>query len=178
MKKEKIGKRFCCVSLFLLFSFSFLLFTACGGKKTLTDETREFSNAVWQRFAPESFEIDVKNADDYYCIDFEVVVDSALMRNAQLPLTVNLYSPDGERRMFYAYIDLTEHGRWKGEVLPGRKKEGLRVIRKTIKPFFTFNSKGVYRMEVGQATSQYDLEGFYSFRLNIEKTEIDFKELN
>ena len=155
-----------------------LLLASCGGKRVLVDETREFDRAVWQRFSPESFEISVDNPDDYYSIDMEVVVDSALMRNGQLPLTVNLYSPDGERRMFYAYINLTENGRWKGQALPGRSKEGLRVVRQNIRPFFTFNSKGSYRMEVGQATSQYELEGLYSLRLDIERTEIDYKALD
>ena len=164
-----------------LLSFLFLLSliaTSCGGKNILIDETREFDHAVWQRFSPESFDIKVDNADDYYRIDFEVVVDSALMRNPQLPLTVNFYSPDGERRMFYAYINLTENGRWKGQMLKGRPKEGIRVIRQTIKPFFTFNSAGTYRMDIGQATSQYDLDGVYSLRLDIERTEIDYKALN
>ena len=143
----------------------------------LIDETREFDRAVWQRFTPESFDVKVENPDDYYRIDIEVVVDSALMRNEQLPLTVNMYSPDGERRMFYAYINLVEHGRWKGEMQKGRTKKGLRVMRQTIRPFFTFHDKGVYRMDIGQATSQYELEGLYSLRLDIERTEIDYKAL-
>lgn len=155
-----------------------LLLCSCGGKQVLIDETREFADASWQRFTPETFEVNVNSTDDYYRIDFEVVVDSALMRNDQLPLTVNLYSPDGERRMFYAYINLREHGRWKGQVLQGREKEGLRVMRETIKPFFSFNSKGTYRLEIGQATSQFDLDGLYSFRLDIERTEIDYKALD
>lgn len=152
--------------------------TACDGKGELVNETRKFDRAVWQRFSPESFEINVNNPDDYYRIDFEVVVDSAMMRNPQLPLTVNLYSPDGERRMFYAYINLMENGRWKGEPQKGRSRDGLRVVRQNIRPFFTFNSKGTYRMEIGQATSQYELEGFYSLTLDIERTEIDYKALD
>lgn len=161
---------------FLGFSLLILL-TACGGKKVLLDEERHFENNVWQRFSPESFEFNVDNADNFYRIDFEVVVDSALMRKPQLPLTVNLYSPNGERRMFYAYINLKENGRWKGKMLKGREKQGLRVMRQNIKPFFTFNSTGTYRMEIGQATSQYDLEGAYSLRLDIERTEVDYKSL-
>ena len=154
------------------------MLVSCGGKNVLVDDQREFPNTVWNRFQPEKFEITVNNTDDYYRIDFEVVLDSALMRNDQLPLTVNLYSPDGERRMFYAYINLREHGRWKGQVLQEREKEGLRVMRETIKPFFSFNSKGTYRLEIGQATSQFDLDGLYSFRLDIERTEIDYKALD
>lgn len=154
-----------------------VLLVGCSGKRVI-DETRTFANATWNRFQPEKFEVTVDNIDDYYRIDFEVVVDSAKMRNDQLPLTVNLYSPEGERRMFYTYIDLTENGRWKGEPQKGRSQEGMRVMNQNIRPYFTFNSKGTYRMEIGQATSQYDLDGVESLRLVIEKAEIDLSDFD
>ena len=164
--------------VYLLLLLSLLsLNIACSGDSTLVDDTRTFANNTWNRFTPEVFEFSVPNADDFYRIDFELVVDTALMRNPQLPLTVNLYSPDGERRMFYAYIPLTENGRWKGEVFKGRKREGIRVMKQNIRPYFTFNSKGTYRLEIGQATSQYDLDGVASLRLIVEKTEIDLNDL-
>ena len=100
------------------------------------------------------------------------------MRNEQLPLTVNLYSPDGTRRMFYAYVNLVENGRWKGQVTPGRERDGLRTLQQNIRPFFTFNNKGTYRMEIAQGTSQYDLDGIRSFRLVIERTQVDFSALD
>ena len=166
------------------FSFAYLLVVAatvvaaCGNHDTLVDDTRTFDNENWNRFKPETFEIGDANPDDYYRIDFELVVDSALMRNEQLPLTVNLYSPDGTRRMFYAYVNLVENGRWKGQVTPGRERDGLRTLQQNIRPFFTFNNKGTYRMEIAQGTSQYDLDGIRSFRLVIERTQVDFSALD
>ena len=154
-----------------------LLFCIACGNSTLVDETRTFDGESWNRFKPETFEISVDNADDYYRIDFEAVVDTALMRNPQLPLTVNIYSPDGTRRMFYAHINMVENGRWKGTVTPGRDRNGLRTLTQNIRPFFTFNTKGDYRMEIAQGTSQYDLDGIRSFRLLIERTEVDFSAL-
>ncbi|MBR1765438.1 MAG: hypothetical protein IJ745_00175 [Bacteroidales bacterium] len=148
---------------------------SCGGKDTLVDDTRTFGDKGWNRFKPEVFSVDVKDADNYYQIDFEVVVDTSLMRTNTLPLTVNLFSPSGDRRMFYASISLIENNRWKGEPQPGRTKEGLRLLRQTIRPFFTFNSNGEFRMEIGQASSQFDLDAVKSFRLDIERTEIDYK---
>ncbi len=165
------------VYMLFLLSIGAMTFISCDSNPTLVDENREFANATWNRFSPETYEIDVKNIDDYYRIDFEIVVDSALMRNVQLPLTVNLYSPNGERRMFYAYIKLVENGRWKGQCTPGRDRNGIRTFTQNIRPFFTFNTQGTYRMEIGQATSQYDLEGIRSFRLLVQRTEIDFKGL-
>ena len=156
-----------------LILLSFFLLGACGNK-TMIDETHTFDNNTWNRFKYEDFEVNVPNAEDYYRIDFEVVVDSSLMRNDDIPMTVNLYSPEGERRMFYTSVVLRENGRWKGEPLPGRQKEGIRVISRTIRPFFSFNHKGTYRLQIGQATSQYALEGVYSLRVNIEKAELDY----
>lgn len=163
-------------SLYIVILGAFFL-CACSDN-VIVDESRTFANGVWNRFTPEEFTIDVTNADDYYNINLEIVIDSALMRDHQMPFTVNLYSPEGERRMFYAYIPLVENGRWKGQPQPGRQRDGLRVINQCIRPFFTFNSEGTYRMEVGQATSQYDLEGVESLRLTVEKTTIDYKELS
>ena len=165
--------------VYLLLLLSLLsLNIACSGDPTLVDDTRTFANNTWNRFTPEVFEFSVPNADDFYRIDLELVVDTALMRNPQLPLTVNLYSPDGERRMFYAYVNMVENGRWKGIVTPGRDRDGLRTLTQNIRPFFTFNAKGDYRMEIAQATSQYDLEGVRSFRLNVQRTEVDYSILD
>lgn len=153
-----------------------VLLCSCGGKSVL-DEERTFANATWNFFTPEVFEFDITNPDDYFNITLEVMLDSALMRNDQLPLTVNLYNEDNERRMFYAYINLVENGRWKGEPLKGRDREGLRLMSQRVREFFLFNSSGHYRMEVGQVTSQYDLEGIESLRVKIEKAKIDYKDL-
>ena len=46
-----------------------------------------------------------------------------------------------------------------------------------IRTLFSFNAKGEYRVEIGQATSQYDLEGVSSLRLTVENTKIDYKDL-
>lgn len=151
-----------------------VLMCSCG-KKTLLDEERSFANATWNRFTPEVYTVEVENPDEYYNIDLEVVVDTAEMRGNQLPLTVNLYSPEGERRMFYSGVELVEHERWKGERVEGNA--GQRKVKQQIRSFFTFNRKGAHRMEIGQATSQYDLTGVYTLRVRIEKAEIDYESL-
>ena len=148
-----------------------LLFISCG-KKNIIDEERTFTGGVWNHFSPEVFDVNVSNTEDYYNIDMTATVDTSLFRYQILPLTVNIYSPNGERRMFYASIPTKENGRWKGEM-----KDGKRVITARVRTFFSFNSTGTHRMEIAQATSQYDLEGIESFRLTIENTEIDYGDL-
>ena len=148
-----------------------LLFISCG-KKNIIDEERTFKGGVWNHFSPELFDVNVSNTEDYYNIDMTATVDTSIFRYQILPLTVNIYSPNGERRMFYASIPTKENGRWKGEM-----KDGKREITARVRTFFSFNCTGAHRMEIAQATSQYDLEGLASFRLTIENTDIDYGDL-
>lgn len=151
--------------------FGVLLFVSCG-KKNIIDEQRTFANGVWNRFAPEVFDVTVNNTDDYYNIDVTVTADTTLFRYSLLPITVNIYSPAGERRMFYASVPLKENDRWKGEVVDNRRQ-----VTSRIRTLFSFNAKGQHRVEIGQATSQYNLEGIGSLRLTVENTKIDYKDL-
>lgn len=148
-----------------------LLCTGCGSKNII-DEERTFAGDVWNRFTPEVFEVNVANTDDYYNIDVTIAADTAVFRYSLLPITVNIYSPAGERRMFYASVPLKENGRWKGEIVGDRRQ-----VTSRIRTLFSFNAKGEYRVEIGQATSQYDLEGVSSLRLTVENTKIDYKDL-
>ena len=156
----------------ILFTILGVLLLASCGNKNIVDEERTFSKGVWNHFTPEVFEVNVNNTEDYYNIDMTATVDTSLFRYQILPLTVNIYSPNGERRMFYVSIQTKENGRWKGE-----KKGDKREITTRVRTFFSFNSTGTHRIEVAQATSQYDLEGIGSFRLTIENTEIDYGDL-
>lgn len=151
--------------------FGALLLTACGSK-TVIDDERTFSGDIWNRFTPEVFEVDLTNVDDYFNIDITVSIDTARFRYESLPLTVNLYSPAGEHRFFYAEMPLKENGRWKGEM-----RDGYRVVERRVRPFFSFNGTGTHRIEIGQATSQYDLEGAHAVRLYIENTKVDYDDL-
>lgn len=155
----------------IILGVAMLFFAACS-PKNIIDEERTFAGEVWNRVTPEVFEVDVTNTEDYYNIDMTATVDTALFRYNTLPLTVNIYSPGGERRTFLTAILLKENGRWKGEA-----KEGKREVTTRIRTFFSFNSKGTHRMEIGQATSQYNLEGIAALRLTVENTKIDYSDL-
>lgn len=148
-----------------------LLFAGCGSKKII-DEERDFARDVWNRFTHEEFEVEVRNIDDYYNIDLTAMVDTAVFRYSTLPLTVNIFSPAGERRLFYTAIPLKESDRWKGEM-----KDGKREVTARVRTFFSFNSKGTHKIEIGQATSQYNLEGIGGIRLTITNTKVDYNDL-
>lgn len=155
----------------ILLTLAVLLCMGCGSKNII-DEERTFANDVWNRFTPEVFEVSVNNTDDYYDIDVTVAADTTVFRYSLLPITVNIYSPSGERRMFYASVPLKENGRWKGEIVGDRRQ-----VTSRIRTLFSFNAKGDHRVEIGQATSQYNLEGIGSLRLTVENTKIDYKDL-
>lgn len=148
-----------------------LLLAACANK-TVLDEQRTFANGVWNHFTPESYNVEIGNVENYYDIDFSVAVDTAVYRYPNLPLTVNIYSPNGEHRMFYADIPLKHQGRWRGEV-----QDGLRTFNQRIRSYFSFNTKGTHRIDVAQATSQYDLEGVRTFGVQVTKAKLDYDKL-
>ena len=154
-----------------LLAVTTILLVSCTNKSVI-DEVRTFDSDKWNRFSPEVFNLYVKNIDNFYDIDLCVSVDTAVFRYEDLPLTVNLYSSNRERRMFYANVPLKQNGRWRGEII-----DGYRTVNQHIRTYFSFNAKGEHRMEVGQATSQYDLEGVHSMGLNIYKVDLDYGDL-
>lgn len=96
-----------------LLAVTTILLVSCTNKSVI-DEVRTFDSDKWNRFSPEVFNLDVKNIDNFYDIDICVSVDTAVFRYEDLPLTVNLYSSNRERRMFYANVPLKQNGRWRG----------------------------------------------------------------
>ncbi len=146
----------------------------CSCNKSLLDEERTFDHNVWNRFTPEVFEVSIDHIDDYYNIDVTAVIDTAVYRYLTVPMLFNLYSPAGDQRSFYAEVPFTENGRWRGEMLTGDKKSPLRTASRRIRAFFSVNSTGTHRMEIGQTTSQYDLEGIHSIHVTISKAQLDY----
>lgn len=149
-------------------AFICLTLASCGKKATF-DEQRDFERDIWNRFTPEVFEVRIDKPEDYYNINLTVAFDTAVFRYGSLPLTINLYTTNNERRMFYSEVAFKENGRWKGEM-----HDGYRVVTQRIRSYFSFNGKGEHRMEIGQATSQYDLEGIHAIGLQIEQAPLDY----
>lgn len=149
-----------------------LLMLASCGQKSVLDEQHTFANGVWNHFTPESYNVDITNTDNYYDINVNVAIDTTIYRYDNLPLTVNIYSPNGEHRMFYADIPFKHQGRWRGQVV-----DGQRTFNQRIRSYFSFNTKGTHRIDIAQATSQYDLEGVRMFGVQIVKAKLDYDKL-
>lgn len=144
------------------------LLVSCSSKNVI-DEERVFDRNIWNRFTPEVFHFDVPDADGFYNIDITVAIDPARYRYDHVPLAINLISANGETRRILTSVALKENDHWRGEM-----QENYRVATGRIRSYFSFNSKGAYTMEVGQQTSQYDLEGMHSVAVHIVKTKLDY----
>ena len=159
----------------LVFSFylSTFFFSSCGDKSDiLIDEQRTFPNDVWNRVTPEVFEIDVENENDYFNIDLTVTIDTALYRYADFPFNLDIYTSDGTHRHLTPQLSVKANDRWKGE-----PDGAYRTVTKRVQNYFYFNTPGKQRLEVQQATSQYNLEGIHAFAIHIEKAEMDVEKL-
>ena len=169
-----------------------LLFTACGGSNSHNassspnpivtepkptpqgslNEVRTFHNNVWNLQCPQVFEINIQDSNAFYTIAFSVAIDTAVYRYETAPFYTDIYTPDGTHRHLTPEFPVKQYGRWKGEM-----HDGYRVISKQLYEFFPFSKSGLHRIEVRQATSQFDLEGIHSFSLTIKKADLDFEKM-
>lgn len=145
-----------------------LMLASCSSK-TVLDEERQFDRDIWNRFTPEVFSYNISDIESYYNIDVTVAVNPTTYRYDEVPLAINLNSSNGESRRILTSVALKENGHWRGEM-----EDDYRVATGRIRSYFSFNTKGTYDMEVGQQTSQYDLEGIHSVAVTITKTKVDY----
>jgi len=178
-------------SLHPLFVFLFILLASCGGSgsngpaasnsgtadgRTVPagelDEERTFPNNVWNSQTPEIFEIDIKDSNAFYTITYTVAIDTAVYRYQTIPFYTDIYTPDNAHRHLTPEFPIKQYGRWKGEM-----EDGYRVVTKQLYEYFPFSKTGIQRIEVRQATSQFDLEGIHSFKISIKKADLDFEKM-
>ena len=141
-------------------------------KNYLLNEERVFPNNVWNSQTPEVFEINVTDADAYYTIVFAVAIDTAVYRYDNFPFYANIFTPDGAHRHLSPSFPVKQYDRWKGEV-----RDGYHVISKQLYEYFPFSKAGKQRIEVKQATSQFNLEGVHAFYISIKKADLDFDKM-
>lgn len=139
---------------------------------SLLCEERTFANNVWNSQTPEVFEINITDPDAYYTITFSVAIDTAVYRYEDFPFYANIFTPDGAHRHLSPQFPVKQYGRWKGEM-----RNGYRVITKQLYEYFPFSKAGKQRIEVKQATSQFNLEGIHAFAIDIKKADLDFEKM-
>ncbi|MBQ0016411.1 MAG: hypothetical protein KBT04_05455 [Bacteroidales bacterium] len=156
--------------IILLGCLSMLVITSCK-QKVVVNDTRTFADKNWVRFTQETFDVNIADVDECYDIYLSAVIDTALYRQAGLPIIVSITHNDGETRQFRTDLALKNaQGQWQGEF-----KDGLLNYTKCIRPYFFFNSNGKYTIALSQCSHRYDLYGVVSVTLHIERAEIKMK---
>lgn len=148
-----------------------LFFTSCG--KVVFDETHAIKNNNWMRFEPETFMVDIRNADDYYNVDMTVTIDTNMVKGKDFPLVINIISEDDELRMFDSHIPLVDYKT--GKRL-GTFEGSVQTATFCVRKFMSFNKSGKYKVEVKQGTPKYELPGVYQFGVRVEKAKLELPE--
>lgn len=156
----------------LLTAFVALLFTSCN--KPVTNDTHTLGDEKWMRFKPEKFQFNVKDYDDCYDILLTLRIDTTIYTENELPLIVDLYTPNDEHRMFN--VSLLVHNK-KGK-LNGTRMGQYVDVTVPAKQWFFFNTDGKYRLEVKQATSHYEISGITNIQVLVKKSDMRLKESN
>ena len=144
----------------------------CSCNKVVLDETHTFENNTWMRFEPESYQFNIRNIDDCYDIIATLKVDTNQFFYKDLPLVVNMNSANGDQRMFYSHVALTnKSGKRQGETIGC-----YQTVTTKMREYVFFNTSGEQTVEVKQGTSKYELPGVVSFGLKVEKASMRLPE--
>ena len=144
-----------------------LLLFSCS--RVICDEDHSFENNTWMRFEPETFNFHIKNTDDCYNIIATLKVDTNQFHYKDLPLVVNMSSENGDQRMFYSHIALTDkEGKQMGETIGC-----YQTVKAKMREYVFFNTTGAQTIEVKQGTSKYELPGIVSFGIKVEKASME-----
>lgn len=147
-----------------------VLLVSCS-QNVILDESRDFANHKWMRFEPEEFTAEVKNIDDCFDIYLTATIDTAIFRGNSLPMTLNIYGPTGERRMFRYDLQFKtkKEDQWLGDW-----DNGYLTVTRCVRQYFFFNNKGDFKFELAQCTNRYELEGVCSTGIRIVKAQLEY----
>ncbi len=154
----------------LLLALLPFLFIGCG-KHPLLEETHNFNNQTWMRFEPEQYQFQIKNADDCYDIRLRLRVDTTVFTANELPLIIDLYNSNDEHRNF----SVTARVHNSNGTLNGTRLAQFVDIDVPAKKYFFFNSAGIQRIEVKQATSHYELPGINALTVTVQTSDMSKK---
>lgn len=150
-----------------------LLPMLCSCGKTIFHESHTFKNDTWMRFEPETFNIGIRNVDEYYDIVMTVSVDTTIYTAPNFPLVVNMTSDEGEIRMVYADIQLFEP---KSGKRVGEMEGPVQTASGKAWKYLCFNRKGNFKLDVKQGTSKYEIAGVKGFAVDVVKAQMVMPE--
>ena len=155
--------------IFLILSLAVIvLFSACSDN-VVFDQKHNFAGSTWMRFEAEDFDVNINNTEDCYDIYFSVVVDTNVLKLKNIPLVVNIADEEGGRRTFMCDVPFKNK---KGE-FAGKSMGNFIEVTGKAREYFYFNTKGIHKFSVKNATQYYELKGISSIALKIEKSNMD-----
>ena len=146
--------------------------TGCSENNVVFNETHTFKNNTWMRFEPEVFNVDITDENECYDLWMSARVDTTVFHDSDLPLIINIYSENGERRMFNGHIQVRDG---EGKLMGKSAGQFVDVVARVTK-FFYFNTSGQHRFEIKNNGTKYEMPGIANFNLRIEKSTIEYPD--
>ena len=157
---------------FLLLILGAMALCSCG-KKTLIDETRTFENDTWLRFTPESYQVEAPNTEDCYNFLVSLTVDTTRYREAAVPITMEIESPQGEKRTLFSTMIFRNA---EGKTVAQANPDGTLTATQNVRQFYFFNTTGQHKITIGQRTSKYEIRGMKALHFTIQKAKLEYPE--
>lgn len=157
MSKIRLMKR---KITFFLLTITLFGFVACTNS-TYFEKEVVFTKKGWNRFRPEEFQFEIKNADKRYNINLEVKLNDSF-QHLSLPMYYSIDDNSGAEnrtgRFSMRIKDLEE------KFLNPADKNGIYTFEQNFQANKKFNAPGTYKYTLEHGTSNYDLEGVVSIR--------------
>jgi len=138
----------------LFFAVAAFLISACS-QRPVFEETRSFSNGVWNRFDVQSFQIPNVVAGQQYDVFLNIHCVPEEMNEKKLWANLTFFSPENEMRSQDIFLRMFD-----AQGQPSVELKG-RVAQYRIQVFtgISFSMSGEYRFEVLPVSSKFDLTG-------------------
>ncbi len=149
------------ISVILVFIF---VLSSCG-KKVILDETHQFEDGIWMRFDATEFKVDINDIEPTYNISVTVSYDTSRYRETSLPLVVDFFPDSNELHNFTPIMKLRE----KDGTLRGVVLGNYCTVTDTIDRHRIYNREGSYTYRIRQRTSKYEIYGFNTINLKVER---------
>ena len=156
----------------LLLMLGAMALCSCG-QKTLLDETRTFANDTWLRFNPESYRVEAPNTEDCFNFTVSLTVDTARYREAAVPITMEIESPQGEKRTLFSTMIFRNA---EGKTVAQSNPDGTLTATQNVRQFYFFNTTGQHKITLGQRTNKYEIRGIKALHFTIQEAKLEYPE--